>query len=94
MKNLTYIEAATKGQLNLEGVQVYTSFEDAKEDLIEIGKRARAISESHGVMGKITMKIIESAWYNSLKGTGFIANRETITAMQALSDLVNDPIDD
>lgn len=94
MKNLTYIEAATKGQLNLEGIQIYTSFEDAKEDLIEIGKRARAISASRGMMGKSIMKIIEFAWYNSLNGTGFIANRETVTAMQALNNLVNYPVID
>ena len=93
MKNQDYItKAMNKETFELRDMESFTTWEEAKPFLIEVGKQARKIANANAdsFFAKKMMNEVEEAYFRALKADcGFMVNVNAETAMGWFIKMVN-----
>lgn len=93
MKNQDYItKAMNQESFELREMENFTTWEETKPFMIEVGKKARKIAEANAdsFFAKKMMSEIEDAYYRALKADcGFTMHNAAETAMGWFVKMVN-----
>lgn len=93
MKNQDYItKAMNQETFELKDMECFTTWEEAKPFLIEVGKQARKIANANAdsFFAKKMMNEVEEAYFRALKADcGFTMHNAAETAMGWLVKMIN-----